>query len=447
MKIVKNSLLLAILGVFALTIAGCGGGGGNTPIIPPLPPLIRSGALDTTFGTDGRVTTPIASSSSYDFAYDLAIQADGKFVVAGSTDWGTGPYFALARYGINGNLDPDFGGSGKVVTGFGTGNDEANSVAVRADGRIVVAGFSGSGTSQDFALAGYNPDGSLDTSFGTGGRVTTPIGLATNDGINGIAIQSDGKIVAAGYSYDGTKRNFALARYNPNGSLDTTFGAGGKLTTPIGANNDLANCIAVQADGKIIAAGYSTNGTHFDFALARYNPNGSLDATFGTGGRVTTEIGLDASDVIADIAIQTDGKIVAVGYTHTTSAGWDFALARYNTDGTLDTSFGAGGKVVTAIGTFNDYARSVAIQSDGKIIVGGQAQTAPNVDFALVRYNADGSVDTTFGTGGKVVTAFGTGATDTITSIAIQSDGKIVAAGYVYMADTYVDFALARYWP
>ena len=236
--------------------------------------------------------------------------------------------------------------------------------------------------------------GDLDLTFGNGGKVLTPIGSG-NDYSFGAAIQSDGKIVLAGESYNGANRDFALARYNPDGSLDASFGSGGKVVTPIGSRDESAGDIAIQPDGKIVVAGYSINADSFaDFALVRYNANGSLDNSFGTGGKVTTSFGSVGSDVVIAhaIAIQADGKIVAAGRSFGNFN--KFALARYNTNGSLDTSFGTGGKLTTQISSnSNDEAYAVAIQSDGKIVVGGRSFNGATYDFAVVKYNTDGSLD------------------------------------------------------
>jgi uncharacterized delta-60 repeat protein len=397
-----------------------------------------SGTLDTGFGTGGKVTTAIGTS--HENAYAVAIQGDGKIVAAGYSVIGSKADFALARYNSDGGLDTGFGTGGKVTTAIGAGNDYAYAVAIQVDGKIVVAGSSNNGGNDDFALARYNIDGSLDTGFGTGGKVTTAIGSST-DCANAVAIQGDGKIVVAGKAANGSDGDFALARYNSDGSLDTGFGTGGKVTTNIGTYSDIANAVAIQGDGKIVAAGYSIS-SNWDFALVRYNSDGSLDTGFGTGGTVTTDIGTSSLDIANAVAIQGDGKIVAAGGANTGTL--DFALARYNSDGSLDAGFGTGGKVTTAIGTGADLANAVAIQGDGKIVAAGKAANGGNDDFALARYNSDGSLDTGFGTGGKVTTAIGT-SNDWLQAVAIQGDGKIVVAGSSYSGSNW-DFAVARYW-
>ncbi len=195
-----------------------------------------------------------------------------------------------------------------------------------------------------------------------------------------MAIQSDGKIVVAEPYNNGSDLDFAVARYNSDGSLDTSFDGDGKVTTDIDSG-DAALAMVIQSDGKILLAGYG--GGYKYFALARYNSDGSLDNTFGTGGKVTTDIG-GSYDLVYDIAIQSDGKIIVTGDSY--NGNYDFALARYTSNGSLDLSFDGDGKVTTPIGGGNDYAYDIAIQSDGKIVVAGYSDNGSNDDFALVCY-------------------------------------------------------------
>ena len=217
---------------------------------------------------------------------------------------------------------------------------------------IVAAGFASIDVSglYEFALTRYNTDGSLDTSFDGDGKVTTAIGSSYAVAYS-VAIQADGKIVAGGYSADASDHDvFTLARYNPDGSLDTSFDGDGITTTTImGSVGAVVFSVALQADGKIVAAGYTTNGIQTDFALARFNPDGSLDAGFGDDGTLSTSIGSE-NDAAASVAIQADGKIVAAGSSDSGGYG-RFALASYNTDGSLDSSFDGDGMLTTSFGT------------------------------------------------------------------------------------------------
>ena len=408
-----------------------------TLVVGITPMALANGSLDTSFGFGGKVTTAIGTSN--DYVHSIAIQSDGKIIAAGSF-WNEGRYdFALSRYNPNGSLDTSFGIGGKVTTAIGSTYNHAHSIAIQSNGKIVATGYSYDEGTLDFALARYNVDGSLDTSFGIGGKVITVIGSASDYALS-VAIQGDGKIVAVGHSYNEGRSDFALVRYNVDGSLDTSFGIGGKVTTAMESSAGL-DSIAVQGDGKIVAAGYSGNGSNADFALVRYNSDGSLDTTFGIGGIVTTAIG-SSIDLAYSIAIQSNGKIVAVGSSYNESYN-DFALVRYNSDGSLDTTFGIGGKVTTAIGSAHSYAYSIAIQGNGKIVATGISENGSDADFALARYNVDGSLDISFGIGGKVITAIGS-SDDNAYSVVIQSNGKIIAAGSSGVDDS-IDFALVRY--
>ncbi|MCW3125839.1 MAG: hypothetical protein JWO03_1497 [Bacteroidetes bacterium] len=397
------------------------------------------GLLDNTFDTDGKVSTAISGYA--DYARAVVVEPNGKIVVAGHSNNGTDVDFALARYNPNGSLDNTFGTGGKVSTDIDTSDDLAFAVALQTDGKIIAAGSTGAqGTPAYFALVRYNTDGTLDNSFGTGGKVTTAFG--TDAEIAALAIQTDGKIVVAGYSWITSVQNIALVRYNTNGTLDNTFGTGGKVNVLIGGAGVVAKSIALQADGKIVVAGH-TGG---EFAVARFNTDGSLDNGFNTGGTVTTTFGSGACGANA-IAIQADGKIVVAGYSAIAVNDIDFAIARYNTDGTLDNSFSSDGKVITAFTSNYDEAYAVILQPDGKIIAVGSSDNGTNADFTMARYNADGSLDNAFGSSGKVITRFGL-RYDEAFAAAMQPDGKIVLAGVTDNGPTSTDydFAIARYF-
>jgi uncharacterized delta-60 repeat protein len=319
-----------------------------------------------------------------------------------------------------------------------------SAVAIQRDGKIVVAGVGSEGA---FVLARYLPSGALDTAFSGDGKVVTDFsisGLSVASTVSAVAIQPDGKIIIAGWASVATPGgvgyrgyDFALVRYMPNGAIDWTFGKSGKVVTTFqdptcdlcrDASNDQLHSIVLQPDGKILAAGFSfvRNGGQ-QFALARYLPNGTLDRTFGGDGLVTSDC--DGCEINA-IALQPDGKIVVAGVAYY----FDFALARYLTNGALDTTFDGDGKLITDIGSRN-AASAIVIQPDGKIVVAGGVDfsdddgNGDSGDFLLVRYLKNGALDRSFGGDGIVTTDFGTGWGDGISSLAIQSDGKIVAAG------------------
>jgi uncharacterized delta-60 repeat protein len=302
-----------------------------------------------------------------------------------------------------GDLYPTFGVGGKVTTDFG-GTDAATALILQPDGKLVAAGFSRIGIGgvpvEDFALARYQPDGSLDASFGVGGKVTTDFG-ESSDLANALVLQPDGKLVVAGVA-GGTGVSgffdFALARYRPDGSLDASFGMGGKVTTDLGGGDE-AFALVLQPDGKLVVAG-STGVSTNAVALARYLPDGSLDPTFGTDGKV---IDIEDAGEARALVLQPDGKLVAAGFSQVGPDFGDFALARYRPDGSLDPTFGVGGKVTTDFGD-QDFAFALVLQSDGKLVAAGTSQSL-NVpdDFALARYLLDGSLDPTFGTGFEII--------------------------------------------
>jgi uncharacterized delta-60 repeat protein len=402
--------------------------------------------LDSSFGTGGKVVTGFGDVDVE--ADSVVVQPDGKIVAAGfTTDLWNQSDFALARYNTNGTLDATFGTGGKVTTNY-VDFDYETSMALQSDGKIVVAGSIIVNNSPDFALLRYNSNGTLDATFGSGGKVTTRWGGPAQS--YGVAIQSDGKIVATGYAHLSEGWSFALVRYNSNGTLDTTFGTGGKTTTPFAVPSVAqTNSLRIQLDGKIVVAGvtFVNNAGNLvgNFALARYNSNGTLDTTFGTGGKMVTDFGAD--DHAFSVALQADGKIVAAGME-----GADFALARYNTNGTLDGTFGTGGKVVTDFAGSGDLALGVAIRPDGKIVAVGRTSVPfpQNSAFAVARYNSNGTLDTSFGNGGKATTTFAGSHGDQASSVAIQSDGKVVVAGTAVLnVNTAItiaqQFAFARY--
>jgi uncharacterized delta-60 repeat protein len=417
--------------------------------------LAVDGDLDPTFGNDGKVLTDFDHST--DIANAVAIQADSKLVVVGTTyqdnDF-SDEDFAVARYNPDGTLDKTFGVGGKVQTDFPGLAAVASSVVVQPDGKIVVAGgafplFTFLG---DFKVVRYNSNGSLDTSFGDGGIVTTtfPEGSYAFD----VALQADGKIIAAGTVFvdfnpgESSNTDFALARYNPDGSPDATFGNGGQVSTDFLGLEDDAFSVLIQPDGKIVAVGSANDpATFYDFAAVRYLSNGTLDTTFGMAGKVHTDFRDQNFDRARSAALQPDGRIVAAGFAISQNGGvQNFALTRYTSNGVLDTSFGTDGMRQIDFGSCCQSANKVLLQPNGKIITIGYANTeGPDSDFLLARLTSGGSLDPTFGAGGKVRTSFGDlngGANGAV----FQPDGRIVAVGFQATGlEQFADFALARY--
>ncbi len=386
--------------------------------------------LDLTFNGTGKVTTSIGGI--YEEAAGVAVQSNGKIVVVGTSGNASGNTdIAVLRYNTDGSLDTTFNGTGKVTTAIGDGDDTGTCVAVQSDGKIVVAGYFSNGTDLDVAVLRYNSNGSLDTTFGGTGKVTTAIGNGDDTGYC-LKVQDDGKIVVGGgTALGGGPRAVAVLRYNTDGGLDTTFNGTGKVITPIGIDG-LCQSLAIQVDGRIVASGATVGNdvnVSYDFAVIRYNTNGSLDTTFNGTGKVITAFG--GAEGSTGVAVQADGKIVAVGRTNYASP--DYLLARYNTNGTLDTTFGGTGKVTTGFGLLGDFALSVALQKNGKVVVAGVSTVTSgpsgNTYVAdMARYNTNGSLDTTFNGSGKVTMPIG--ASSQFNGVAVQRDGKIVFAGW-----------------
>jgi len=397
---------------------------------------LLSTGLDSSLGTGGIVSLPFAWPVR--MGYGAALQPDGKIVAVGlaaarsSPDTPFAGGFAVSRCNADGTPDTTFGAGGLVTTELGADSSGARAVLVQPDGKILVAGEApGTGGAQDIALARYNPDGSLDAGFGTGGKVVTDLGASTLEGATGIALSSGGAILVVGT----LNHDFVVLRYTAGGILDTGFGANGLVSTDFSSGEDRATGVVVQADGKIVVAGIS----NADFAVARYEADGSLDAGFGAGGAVLTRFDATHGSTRAAIALQSDGKIVVAGAAFTNLQPnyneYDFAILRYNPNGSLDSSFGRGGQVTTDFGR-QDFADTLAIQPDGKIVVAGvwgplegtppsPLEPNPTRNFAAARYNPDGGLDPLFGIGGKVQPPAGAVAQ----AVLLQPDGKVLLAG------------------
>ena len=407
------------------------------------------GDLDPSFGDGGAVSTFVPFGGLRLGYVALSVQSDGKIVgVGGRRGMGADYDFdiLLQRLNVDGTPDLTFGHEGIVTTDLSQDTDEATSLVIRNDGKIVVAGASWRGEPRldpdvprpetfDLVVVRYNPDGSLDTTFGAGGVVRTTFG-DDSAGASALIIQADGKLVAAGTSIalDPLAGKFALARYLADGTLDPSFGVGGKVTTPIN-NYAAANALVARSDGKLLAAGsaVSTPG-NWDSVLATYNEDGSLDLTFGDQGVVVNDIAGGDTDQILATAIQPSGGVVAGGHivSYDGARFFDsFALSRYSETG-IDRAFGTRGVTQTMIGTASDVVRSIVIQNDGKIVVAGESHDAyhgePYVDvtyLTLARYLVDGRLDTTFGIDGTMAfPQLGGGS-----GITLQPDGKLIVVG------------------
>jgi serralysin len=372
-------------------------------VLPVTPARAAAGDLDPSFGGGGIVTTRVVPGETSG-TQALAIRPDGTIVAAGGTQ--------------------------TVVTAFRARRCVVgNAVAAPADGTIVVAG--GAGCRGRFALVRYRANGTLDPTFGGDGRVTTGFrGGRFYSTALGVAVQSDGKVVAVGICCHHSV--FAVARYDLDGSLDPTFGGDGRVTTDFTPAGDHASSLAIQADGKIVVAGVAAVARdRARFAVARYDTDGTLDATFGGDGRVTTQPE-DCVSQARGVTVQTDGRIVVAG-----SAGCidEFGVVRYDTGGTLDPTFDGDGIVTTGFsGCPQATPNALAIGADGRIVVSGfeacAGPTSEHFAFATARYDMGGSLDGSFGTGGQVTSViWDPECFQQATGVAVQSDGNIVVAG------------------
>lgn len=342
-----------------------------------------TGALDDSFGTNGKIIGPVNSGALV--GADIALQPDGKIIAVG--DYYPNYGFAVHRYNANGTLDASFGADGVVITPVGE-NAGAVSVAIQADGKIVLAGYSYSaGQSSDFTVVRLLPDGSLDTSFGGTGKVITSFGNSSQAGR--VVVQPDGKIVAVGSAPVGNNAGLALVRYNADGSLDSGFGSGGKIIHGVfNISRFYLGDAALQPDGKIIASGrfsaHLSGGGSWD-TIFRCNPNGSRDTSFASNGAFTVD-----NLYVPGIALQPDGKLIAFGYEGSGS-NHRFAILRLNPNGAPDGGFGTNGRLFTPIGGNSGGAIDGALQPDGKILAVGSTWQPDflNGDIAIVRYLGD----------------------------------------------------------
>lgn len=359
-----------------------------------------NGSLDITFGESG--VAMFDSKLGDDKAYAVSLQDDGKIVVAGSVYNGKNQTFAVLRFLSDGTLDPNFGRSGITTTDFGKGDSAGYAIAVQPDGKIVAAGYASNGSDLDFALIRLEANGLFDFGFGRNGRVMTGLGDADNRGGDehgyAVLLQPDGKIIVSGYSQVDNTSVIATLRYLPTGQIDRTFGVEGTTVTSVGHGLDKAYTAYLMKDGNILVAG-STQlpDDTVRFLIIRYLPNGIQDKNFGENGVVTTLFG-KGKDSIYAMDMQPDGKIVVAG-SYYDGTDTNVGLARYLPSGELDPSFAEGGKAYGHIDWKYSTAYGLALQPDGKIVIGGVSSPGKAYHVAIARYTAEGSLDRTFGGG------------------------------------------------
>jgi uncharacterized delta-60 repeat protein len=409
--------------------------------------LTASGALDTSFDGDGKQT--ISFGASDDQAYSVTLDSLDRVVLAGTTNNGSNYDFAVARLTGAGALDSTFDGDGKQTIAFGGPDDIVYGVATDSFDRVVVAGYTGNGTSTDFAVARLTPAGSLDMSFDADGKQTFAIGADGNRAF-GVAVDSLDRVVAAGQMRNGSGYGFAVARMSVNGALDSSFDADGKQTVIFSSTPAYGYGAAVDSLGRVVVVGYTEYGGPTgvegpDIAAARLTNAGALDTSFHGNGKLS--LGLTAKSWAFGRAVAVDhlGRIVVAGSAETTDngGGQRFAVARYTPTGTLDPSFGGTGKVTFDFGGDSDVTYAVAIDSLDRVVVAGQNYGHGFNRVAVARLTTAGALDSAFDGDGKQtfvfppygVIAYG---------VAVDSANRVVVAGSTANGSTNANFAVAR---
>jgi uncharacterized delta-60 repeat protein len=439
--------------------------------LPPTSMAIpgRPGTLDATWATNSAIGAGkrvSGLSAGDDFGRAIVIQPDGKVVLVGACASGGGFAFCAARYTANGELDTSFAntsaiGAGKVITQFANlDGDEARAVALQDDGKIVLAGQCWNGSNHDFCALRYHANGTLDTSFAPSsplgaGKLRTAVG-AGNDRAYAVLVQPDGKIVLAGQCENAASIwEFCALRYLANGALDTSFApdgplGAGKLTVSIGGLGDQLRAAALQVNGRLVFGGHCYNGVNEDFCVARVNSFGGLDGSFATfgplgGGKIMTDIAL-GSEYADVIAMQADGAIVLAGNCTAPTFSQRYCVARYNADGEPDvagmppegTRFHIPTRGVLEL--YKIIGRAMLVQPDGKIVIAGSCNLNADSDFCLRRLSGDGSIDLSFSDAPLNFV----GGDDSALTLALQSDGKVIAAGQCNNGLDF-DFCIARF--
>lgn len=407
-----------------------------------------AGDIDTSFGAGGSSVTDLGVATTA--VNGLAVQADGKYVVAGTKYVGSVYEMYVARFTESGALDPTFAGTGiiEIPWGWAVHQNVASGVVIQPDGKIVVAGSSIIGGDKDFVIARYLPDGQLDTDFSADGKVNFNFngGGTNNDEATSVALAPDGRILVGGSVEDGSSFRMGVVSFQPNGSPSNIYSGGPKLTALVGVENSLGYKLLVGADASIIVLGVADGGSSGrDLAMVKFTPTGQLDANFGSSaiGKVRIPV-TSGNDTLTAAALTPDGKIVAVGSTVINNQ-FRAAILRFNANGILDTGFSGSGIVLRALAAHFDYLNDAAALADGKLVLAGMAQPAPATpsQTMLVRFNPTGEPDPTFGSGGVAQTG------ETLASnalrMAVLPDGRMLTAGTQTQADLRVFLQLRRF--
>jgi uncharacterized delta-60 repeat protein len=393
----------------------------SIPIICASVATGQNGSLDSTYNFNGIVKTA-TSPGGDDIGNSVLAQSDAKLIIVGSSDDDTD--YTLIRYNIDGSLDNTFGTGGIVTQDVNGSLDEGRAAVLQPDGKIIVTGRTGPNWSKTNFTSRHNSNGTLDTSFGTNGFSF----VTDKDAVpETVSLQTDGKIVIVADFLGPNDRDQLIWRYNPNGSLDNTFGTNG-VTLTDSTYSLWGMSSVIQSDGKIVVGGY-TSTSPSDFMVMRYTSNGVLDNSFGINGIVTTDVNSSSIAQAYSVLIQPDGKILLGGWADNGTANYDFCVVRYNTDGSIDNSYGNSGiALIDVNNNSTDYGRAMILLPNGKLVLAGYAHNS-GADFALITLLSDGSLDTSFGINGKVFTDIG-GSWDKAYSVVLTPNNKIVLGGY-----------------
>jgi uncharacterized delta-60 repeat protein len=412
------------------------------PLEPRL--LLAAADLDPTFGGDGMVTTDF--SDRFDSALAISVQPDGKILTAGGSLGESDVQLALARYNADGSLDPTFGSGGRITHSFGEAAVEKVSMVLLGDGKFVVTGTVSNGNDFDMGVARFLPDGSLDPSFSTDGKVLVDFG-GEDDSASDVAVEGSGTIIVVGPTFNGVHNDFGIARLEADGDLDLTFSDDGKAVVSFTGGDSHAQSVVVQSDGRIVVGGETLAGASYDFALVRLETNGTLDTTYASGGRLVFSATGDPmnGDYLEAMTLDGSGRIVAAGTTFQLATANDFVVFRVTAGGTLDAGFNAGGIAVTDINGEDDDLNDVVVQPDGKILAVGGVSVSNMTSFKIVRYLADGSLDGSFDGDGRLSLAID-GNRSGAAAGALDAAGRILVAGVAGIVDDDDpgDFALIR---
>ena len=398
-----------------------------------------SGKMDLSFNGSGFVNLTLGSGNAFGRA--LAIQADARILLGGYFHNGNNFDFAVTRFFEDGTLDTAFGEGGQAITPVSAGDDYGLCMAIQRDGKFLLAGYTETSGDRAIAVVRYLSSGLIDETFGSRGKQTIQAGQTRSTAWS-IAVTEDDKILLAGWADEGGRDVFVTIRLNENGGLDTTFASDGKSITAVGSVSSSGRGLAIQSDGKIIVGGFATIEGSVDFVVVRYDSNGLIDTTFADSGVSVIPFGVASTDYAYTILIQAGSKIVVAGSSLTDGKN-DFAMARLDENGQLDLEFGVEGKTLLDFSGDNDFALKAAAQVDEKLILVGSARVQGASNIAVARFNSDGTPDLTFGNEGKVTTPVSP-TSNASWDVAVTPNGRILVAGWSQASAQY-QMTLLRY--